>query len=184
MAISETVSEKPKRGRPRSRARVFLDLLGAPPLDALGMSDRTQVSRVYQDATTQYVENLLEADDRRLFLGGTQWHVTSRPPRGYATFAVEFGRWAEGADAGTICQQLVDVVQCVREGRATFTQIAAHFRQDRLGKRAGKPISLARHITRALREYLARFPETTPQDVRAAVGWLAHITRDEQEAAP
>lgn len=185
MTIPETVSEKPRRGRPRSHARRRLDTLG-PSIDTAGKTARTQLAWVYGQATTGYVDALLEPDDQRVFLGrrtrGDRLAAFSGYPRGYTGFAVEFGRWAEGLDAGTICQSLADCAACLRDGRTTFAHLAACYRKARLGGKAGTPLALARHLTRALDAYLRRFPATTEAEIRAAVGFFAYVqTRGEQE---
>jgi len=183
--VSESVSEKPRRGRPRSRARVFLDEIGQL-LDCQGKTDRTHISHVYSAATYGYVDKLLPPDDQRVFLGGSWEEIqtgTAGPkPRGFHTFAVEFGRWSVQVNDETIRDHLLDVAGHLRAGRVTFTRAAAHYRRNRIGKRAGTAKQLAKHLARALDEYLLRFPTTPPEVVDEAILRLARADREVREA--
>jgi hypothetical protein len=181
VSISETVSKKPRRGRPRSFARVFLDDLG-PTLDARGKTLRTHLSHVYKAATYGNVDRLLNPDDQRVFLGGSSQEILESragpTPRGFHTFAVEFGRWSVQVDEDTIREHLVDVAAHIRTGQVTFTRAAAHYRRNRVGKRAGNEKALARHLARALDEYLLRFPMTTAEVIERAIVRLTYADRE------
>ena len=183
MRVSESVSEKPRRGRPRSVAR---ELAETDLVFVVGNGcTRTRVDKAYAYRTIGYVCDL-DDDDQRQFLGGTADEVRSgkaSPPRGYGRFAVEFGRWSEQADDETIRDHLLDVAGHLRAGRVTFTRAAAHYRRNRIGKRAGTAKQLGKHLARALDEYLLRFPTTTPEAVEEAIVRLARADREVREAS-
>jgi hypothetical protein len=191
MSISETVSEKPRRGRPRSRQRKFLDDEGR---GAVGTDTtlRTQLSHVYQFATIGNVDNLLDDDDQRTLLGGTPKEIltgTGRgTPRGFTTFAVEFGRWSEYFDLAddTIRGHLHDVAERIRSREITFSDAAFHYQALRIGARAGSPRSLALHLARALDAFLRRYPATPPEAIRQALETLSESNErvESAESAP
>ena len=186
--ISKTDSKKPRRGRPRSHARRFLD---AECRGAIGHNTtlRTQLAHVYQYATIGHVDDLLDSESQRTLLGGSSAELIAgtakNTPRGFCSFAVEFGRWAELVEPGEdkLREHLLEVVEHVRAGSLTLGQAAAHYRANRLGRRAGTVRALTLHLARSLDAYLRRFPGTSADTITAAIAGLVSANR-QIEAGP
>jgi hypothetical protein len=189
VSISETTSENRRRGRPRSYNREYLD--GLPgSLKPTGGTVRTQLAKVNEYHVIGLIDELLEPDDQRVFLGGSPSELMAGKanctPRGFCSFAIEFGRWADAssADLETLREHLLEVATAVRSGRIKFGDAAAHYRKNRLGSRAGNARSLGRHLARALDDYLRRFPDTKSETIKAALGHLVDANaRVMQESA-
>lgn len=191
MSIPETVSEKPRRGRPRSHARNVLEqelgtVIGGGTL-------RTRLAGVYWFRTVALVDQLLGDDDQRVLLGGASRDLRSgvaAPSRRAHGFAVEFGRWVaylgldDELDGDEIREHLVEVARLVREKQVTFSQAAAHYRKNRLGERAGTAFALAKHLARSLDAYLRKFPATPGREVEQAIERLAAVAVIREEPTP
>jgi hypothetical protein len=188
VSISETDSKKPRRGRPRSFARKFLDAEGR---GAVGTNAtlRTQLAHVYQCATIGHIDDLLDEAAQKTLLGGSAREIIAGtaggPPRGFCSFAVEFGRWAEIVDPPSqkLREHLLEVVEQVHGGSLTLGQAAAHYRKNRLGPRAGNLRALALHLARALDAYVRKFPATSPETIAGAVAVLAETNEHIEEQA-
>lgn len=180
MSNTETVSEKRRRGRPRSHNRLFLDGLPGSLRSDRGTL-RTKLAKVNEYMVVGLVDKLLEEADQRVFLGGSPAELmagTSKgSPRGWSTFAVEFGRWVDASETTDeqAAEHLREVAQAVRNGQLTFGDCAAHYRKCRLGAKAGNARALTMHLARALDSYLKRFPETTSEMIETAVSALGRI---------
>jgi hypothetical protein len=160
---------KPKRGRPKSKARSYAEALekvvGLPPScesdrSKTDVAFRQMFFNAYHDASAEIQIRLMG------FLPADILAGSAKLPRGYPTAATEIGRWIEGApeaeraEAETVALQ---IVANARDTGASWRDIRTHFRKMRLGEREGNALSLFRHLARAYDEYVAKFPNTTQQ---------------------
>jgi hypothetical protein len=182
--ISESVSEKPRRGRPRSVAREVADrhhrMFGGSGCQ------RTQTNEAYRLRATGRVFDLPD-DEQRVVFGFTQAEIMAgkgpgKFPPGWQTAAEEIGRFlvSIGADDDTAADYLRVVVQARRDGIG-WRRIRSHFRSLRLGERQGNAIALWIELSRAIDAYLARFPATTKQMIVGAVESLLEVVSEESD---
>jgi hypothetical protein len=165
--ISENLSGKPKRGRPRSEHRHEREVFDSMGLTADGC-ERTKMDWSYLMVCLGAITKS-DPDTQRLILGCTTSDLRSgKPfPRGFRSAAVSAGRFisAVGADGG-------DVVRVLAEARrkgVLWRDIAVHYRKLRLGEREGNVWTLTKAFGRTVDEYRKRFPKTTDQQVRDAL---------------
>lgn len=179
--ISETVSEKPRRGRPRSVVREVADrydrMLGVPGCQ------RTKLNEAYRLRATGRAFDLPDEEQRILF-GSTKAEIWSgkgpgKFPPGWQTAAEEIGRFLVSIDAedDTAAEYLRIVVQARRDGIG-WRRIRSHFRSLRLGERRGNALSLLSELARTVDAYRSRFPATTDQMIAGAVRSLFGIVSE------
>ena len=171
--IAENFSEKPKRGRPRSTARICADNLGNLAPDG-GL--RTKVDFIHGTrflaalkGSPEYFEDIMLATPDELRAG------IKPMPRGYRCMAAEAGRCI---GAGMDPANIVEFVGEARRAGRPFSDITAQLRAARLGKRAGSAEALFRHLLRAYRDYLMRFPETPEGDIHEAIVRLWNVFQE------
>ena len=185
--IPETVSEKPRRGRPRSIVREVADrydrMLGVPGCQ------RTKVNEAYRLRATGRAYDLPD-NEQRILLGTTKADAMSgkgpgKFPPGWQTAAEEIGRFlvSIAADDDTAADYLRVAVQARRDG-ISWRGIRSHFRSLRLGERRGNAIALWIELSRTIDAYLARFPATTKQMVVGAVESLLEVVSEELAPEP
>jgi hypothetical protein len=143
--IPETVSQKPRRGRPRSIIREIADNYDR----MLGISgcQRTKVNEAYRLRATGRAFDLPD-DDQRILFGSTKAEIWSgkgpgKFPPGWQTAAEEIGRFLVliDADDDTVRGYLLIAVNARRDG-IPWRAIRSHFRSLRLGDRCGNALSL------------------------------------------
>lgn len=182
--ISETVSEKPRRGRPRSIVREVADrydrTLGVPGCQ------RTKVNEAYRLRATGRAFDLPD-DEQRILFGSTKAEIWSgkgpgKFPPGWQTAAEEIGRFLVSIDADddTAAEYLRVVVQARRDGIG-WRKIRSHFRSLRLGERCGKVQPLVLELARAVDAYRSRFPATPTETLIAAARRLIVALSDDSE---
>jgi hypothetical protein len=187
--ISESGSEKPRRGRPRSVVREVSDRHDR----LLGVSgcQRTKMNEAYRLRATGRVFDLPD-DEQRLLFGCTKSEIMAgkgpgKFPPGWQTAAEEIGRFlvSIGADDDTAAEYLRVVVQARRDG-IPWRAVRSHFRSLRLGERQGNAIALWIELSRTIDAYLARFPATTKQMIVGAVESLLEVVceQTDPESAP
>jgi len=179
--ISETVSEKPRRGRPLSVVREVADDLNR--IARIAGCQRTRMNEAYRYRATVRAYDLPD-DEQRILLGTTKAEAWSgkgpakfRP--GWETTAEEIGRFLVSIDADddTAAEYLRVAVQARRDGLG-WRAIRSHFRSLRLGERRGNAIALWIELSRTIDAYLARFPATTKQMVAGAVESLLEVVSE------
>jgi hypothetical protein len=182
--ISESVSEKPRRGRPRSVVREVAD--GMDRMLGVSGCQRTKVNEAYRLRATGRAFDLPD-DEQRILFGSTKAEIWSgkgpgKFPPGWQTAAEEIGRFlvSIGADDDTAADYLRVVVQARRDGIG-WRRIRSHFRSLRLGERRGNAIALWIELSRTIDAYLARFPATTKQMVVGAVESLLEVVSEESD---
>lgn len=185
--ITETVSEKPRRGRPRSIIREVADRYD----QALGISgcQRTKVNEAYRLRATGRAFDLPD-DEQRVLFGVTKDEIWSgkglgKFPPGWQTAAEEIGRFlvSIAADDDTAADYLRVAVNARRDG-VSWRAIRSHFRSLRLGERRGNAIALWIELSRTIDAYLARFPATTKQMVVGAVQSLLEVVSEQTDPEP
>jgi len=184
---SETVSEKPRRGRPRSIMRDVSDDLNR--IARSSGCQRTKMNEAYRQRATGRAFDMPD-DEQRILLGTTQAEILAGkgPPKfrpGWETAADEIGRLlvSIGADDDTAADYLRVAVQARRDG-ISWRGIRSHFRSLRLGERRGNAIALWVELSRAIDAYLARFPATTKQMVVGAVESLLEVVSEQTDPEP
>jgi hypothetical protein len=183
-ANSESVSEKRRRGRPRTSPRELADeILPGPGCD------RTRANQGYRLWALYSVHDLLTDAEQRDVFGAALHDVRlgrAAMPRGWDSAAVEIGRllvWsrAEGADDDTARGYLQVAVNARRDG-VSWRAIRSHFRILRLGERQGNAVALSIELSRTIDAYLARFPATTKQMLVGAVESLLEVVSEQNDA--
>jgi len=185
--ISESVSEKPRRGRPRSVVREVADQHDR--MFGVGGCQRTKVNEAYRLRATSRAFDLPD-DEQRVLFGFTKTEIWSgkgpgKFPPGWQTAAEEIGRFLVSieADDDTAAEYLRVAVQARREGIG-WRRIRSHFRSLRLGQRKGNAIALWIELSRTIDAYLARFPATTKQMVAGAVESLLEVVSEDPDPEP
>jgi hypothetical protein len=180
--ISETVSEKPRRGRPRSVVREVAD--GMDRMLGVSGCQRTKVNEAYRLRATGRAFDLTD-DEQRILFGSTKAEIWSgkgpgKFPPGWQTAAEEIGRFlvSVGADDDTAADYLRVVVQARRDGIG-WRRIRSHFRSLRLGERRGDVRPLLLELARTVDAYRSRFPATPDEIVVAAARRLVVVLSDE-----
>ena len=180
--ISETVSEKPRRGRPRSIMREVADEMHRV-LHVSGCQ-RTKVNEAYRIRATGRAFDLPD-DEQRVLFGSTQAEIWSgkgpgKFPPGWQTTAEEVGRFLVSieADNETAADYLRIVVQARRDGIG-WRRIRSHFRSLRLGERRGDVQPLVLELARTVDAYRSRFPATPPEVLVAAARRLVVALSDD-----
>lgn len=182
--ISETVSEKPRRGRPRSIVREVADRYDR----MLGVSgcQRTKVNEAYRLRATARAFDLSD-DDQRVLFGATKAEIWSgkgpgKFPPGWQTTAEEIGRFLVSIDAdkAAAADALGAVVQARRDGLG-WRAIRSHFRSLRLGERCGSIRPLVLELARTVDAYRSRFPATPPEVLVAAARRLIVALSDDSD---
>jgi hypothetical protein len=182
----ETNSEntpKPKRGRPKSFARICADSSGS--INANGTL-RTKLN--FQYAVT-FLGLIIKAPEetQREIMGCTcaDLHAgkyDGKYPPGLMTLGYEAGRFLESINATDEDKSnALKLVLNARRAGVSMHDIKAHFRKLRLGEREGSAYSLTLHLSRAFDEYMSRFPATTRQAQAAAVRNLLEVIEDRDE---
>ena len=181
---SESVSEKRRRGRPRSIIREVADDLNR--IAPIAGCQRTRMNEAYRQRATGRAFDLPD-DEQRILLGTTKAEAWSgkgpakfRP--GWETTAEEIGRFlvSIAADDDAAADYLRVAVNARRDG-VSWRAIRSHFRSLRLGERRGNAIALWIELSRTIDAYLARFPATTKQMVIGAVESLLEVVSEEIE---
>jgi hypothetical protein len=185
--ISETVSEKPRRGRPRSVVREVAD--GMDRMLRISGCQRTKVNEAYRLRATGRAFDLPD-DEQRVLFGSTKAEIWSGKgpgtfPPGWQTTAEEIGRFlvSVGADDDTAAEYLRVVVQARRDGIG-WRRIRSHFRSLRLGERRGDVRPLLLELARTVDAYRSRFPATPDETVLAAAHRLVVVLSDETDQEP
>lgn len=175
---SESGSEKPRRGRPRSWIRQFADRLDQQGLLLNCGCDRSRTNEAYRAAAMGPVLRLLSAGERAVLFGvnDEQRRSGATLPRGWSSAALEIGRLLERIDDddNTVRGYLLVAVNARRDG-VSWRTIRSHFRSLRLGERQGNALSLLSELARTIDGYRARFPATTDQMIAGAVRSLLGI---------
>jgi hypothetical protein len=185
--ISETVSQKPRRGRPRSVVREVADrhhrMFGSSGCQ------RTQTNEAYRLRATGRVFDLPD-DEQRVLFGSTKAEIWSgkgpgKFPPGWQTAAEEIGRFLVSieADDDTAADYLRVAVNA-RRNRVPWRAIRSHFRSLRLGERQGNAVALWIELSRTIDAYIARFPATTKQMIVGAVESLLEVVSEEIAPEP
>jgi len=179
--ISETVSEKRRRGRPRCVAREFVDRLpgGLTPHGC----QRTKTNHGYRARTLSPALRILSSEDQRTLFGCAADDIrrgTGQFPRGWDTAAEEIGRFLVSIDADDDieAEYLRVVVQARRDGIG-WRRIRSHFRALRLGERCGDVQPLVLELARTVDAYRSRFPATPPEVLVAAARRLIVALSDD-----
>lgn len=182
--ISETVSEKRRRGRPRSIVREVSDRHDR----MVGVSgcQRTKMNEAYRLRATGRALDLPD-DEQRVVFGFTKAEIMAgkapgKFPPGWQTAAEEIGRFLVSieADDEAAAEYLRVVVQARRDGIG-WRRIRSHFRSLRIGERPGNAMALWIELSRTIDAYLARFPATTKQMVVGAVESLLEVVSEETQ---
>lgn len=188
MNISESVSEKPRRGRPRSWRSVWADdarMRGLTPDSC--RSSRSRLNWTLLVSVVGIARQHLDDDERLVLWGATEDELRRGAPwpKGWQLAAYEIGRLVdEHADDHTAGARFLGAAVDARRRGVSWRDIRAHFREQRLGKRSGDSVSLLLTLARAVDEYRSQYPATTRRQIVAAVeGLLASVRDDEQEAA-
>lgn len=185
--ISETVSQKPRRGRPRSVVREVADrhhrMFGGSGCQ------RTQTNEAYRLRATGRAFDLPD-DEQRVLFGSTKAEIWSgkgpgKFPPGWQTAAEEIGRFLVSieADDDTAADYLRVAVNA-RRNRVSWRAIRSHFRSLRLGERRGNAVALWIELSRTIDAYIARFPATTKQMIVGAVESLLEVVSEEIAPEP
>jgi hypothetical protein len=181
---SESVSEKRRRGRPRSWIRQFADRLDQQGLLSNSGCERSRTNEAYRAAALGPALRLLSAGERAVLLGvdDEQRRSGATLPRGWSSAALEIGRLLERCDADddTTRGYLLVAVNARRDG-VSWRAIRSHFRSLRLGERQGTAIALWIELSRTIDAYLARFPATTKQMVVGAARSLLEVVSEESD---
>jgi hypothetical protein len=181
--VSESGSEKRRRGRPRSSPRDLADQI----LPGSGC-DRTRANTGYRLWALYTVHDVLTNEEQRILLGATLEEVRlgrACMPRGWDSAAVEIGRLivctlAEGCEDDTARGYLLIAVNARRDG-IPWRAIRSHYRSLRLGERCGNTLSLLSELTRTIDGYRSRFPATTDRMIVGAVESLLGIVSGESD---
>jgi len=185
--IPETVSEKPRRGRPRSIIREVADRLNR--ISRIDGCQRTKMNEAYRQRATGRAFDLPD-DEQRILLGTTQAEVMAgkgpgKFPPGWQTAAEEIGRFLVliDADDDTAADYLRVAVQARRDGIG-WRAIRSHFRSLRLGERCGEVQPLTLELARTVDAYRSRFPATPPEILIAAARRLIVALSDDSAPEP
>jgi hypothetical protein len=186
--ISESGSEKRRRGRPRSWKRNLAEDLrrrGLSPSDC--RCERSQMNNAYRLSALGPALRLLTAEERTVLFGATDDELRSGGtfPRGWDSAALELGRLLHGIDADddTAADYLRVAVNARRDG-VSWRAIRSHFRSLRLGERQGNALSLLSELARTIDCYRSRFPATTDQMIVGAVESLLEVVSEESAPEP
>lgn len=186
MTIPETVSEKPRRGRPRSWRRVWADdsRMGGVVPDSCRCT-RSRVNWTLLVTVVGIAQRQLDDDERLVLWGATEDDLRRGAPwpRGWQLAAYEIGRLVDGYDDKDAAEFLRVAVDARRRG-LSWRDIRAHFREQRLGRREGSAVSLLLILSRAVDEYRSQYPATTRRQIVAAVEGLLDDVRGGQEPTP
>jgi hypothetical protein len=149
--------------------------------------DRTRVNWAYRVVAVGLFSDLPE-DEQRAVWGCTAQDIrTGRGhfPPGWDTAAEEMGRLVEreGPDDEQEQAYADIVVRARRDGRS-WADIRSHFRQLRIGRRAGNADALLSELCRTIDEYRTRYPATAAADCVSAVQSLLDIVQTHLEADP
>jgi hypothetical protein len=171
--FSENFSEKPKRGRPPgwmygAVARKYRREFG------IYARDLTERGRQNKDRRQSALRVILEAKDARLnWLVDDAAIAAGKQPKLPETILTELGRIDDDHELLTAALRLCELrpsareaVAMIREWRGTAT-------------RAPSAVALTKILARAIDTYLLRHPETTQQQVAAAVENLVEIVADQ-----
>jgi hypothetical protein len=176
--ISESGSEKRRRGRPRSRVRLFADDLERHGLLSGCGCERSRTNEAYRAAAMGPALRLLTAEEQSVLLGMDKGRYMSGGllPRGWSSAALEIGRLLEAIDADdeTARGYLLVAVNARRDG-VSWRVLRSHFRSLRLGERCGNARSLVAELAKTLDRYCSRFPATTDQTIADAVRVLCGV---------
>jgi len=182
---SESVSEKPRRGRPRSWKRNLAEDLrrrGLSPSDC--RCERSQMNNAYRLSATGPALRLLTPEERTVLFGATDDELRRGCtfPRGWDSAALELGRLLHGIDADDEAARrfLLIAVNARRDG-VSWRAIRSHFRSLRLGERQGNAIALWIELSRTIDAYRSRFPATTDQMIVGAVESLLEVVSERMD---
>ena len=179
---SETVSEKPRRGRPRSWQRKYAEHLERSNLLPSGCGcERSRMNVAFRYAAYRPAMKLLSAGERADLFEATDEELrrVGTFPRGWDSAALEIGRLLSAIDADdeTARGYLLVAVNARRDG-VSWRAIRSHFRSLRLGERCGNALSLLSELARTIDAYRSRFPATTDQMIAGAVRSLFGVVSE------
>lgn len=183
--ISESGSEKRKRGRPRTWIRESADHYGR----MFGGSNcsRTNMSEAYRLRALRIAFDLPD-DEQRVLFGFTKAEVwsgkagTGNFPPGWKTAAEEIGRFLVSIDQDDAAEaEWLRVAVNARRDRVSWRAIRSHFRALRLGERKGNTLSLTTELARTIDAYRSRFPATTDRMIVGAVESLLEVVSGEDD---
>jgi len=181
---SESVSEKRRRGRPRSWIRQFADRLDQQGLLPNCGCERSRTNEAYRAAAMGPALRTLTAGERAVLLGADDEQRRSGAPlpRGWSSAALEIGRLFEQIDADDDAARgyLLVAVNARRDG-ISWRTIRSHFRILRLGERQGNAVALSIELSRTIDAYLARFPATTKQMLIGAARSLLELVSEQTD---
>lgn len=174
--ISESVSKKRKRGRPRSWTREEADRF-FPHSNC----ERTKMNQAYRLGALSIAFDLPD-DEQRILFGFTETEAfaakagTGKFPKGWGNTADEIGRFlvSLAGDESAEAEWLRVAVEARRNG-IPWGDIRSHFRALRLGKRQGNALALTTELARTIDGYRSRFPATTDQQMIGAVESLLEV---------
>jgi len=182
--VSESGSEKRRRGRPRSWVRRFADDLDRQGLLPNCGCERSRTNEAYRAAAMGPAVRLLTAEERAVLLGVDDGQRRAGRPlsRGWCSAALEIGRLLDRIDADddTVRGYLLIAVNSRRDG-IPWRAIRSHFRSLRLGDRCGNALSLLSELARTIDGYRSRFPATTDRMIVGAVESLLGIVSGESD---
>jgi len=120
---------------------------------------------------TLFLGEVKDPDTQKTIFGATFIEVGAGKffAKGWHCAAEAAGRWIQ---AGYDPQEAVEIMTDARRRGISFSEIAAHFRQLRLGKRRG---NLLLALARTVDHYRKQFPDTTQEQERAAVSALLEL---------
>ena len=177
--ISESVSKKRKRGRPRSWTRERADRYDRMFPDS--NCERTKMNQAYRLGALRIAFDLPD-DEQRILFGFTKTEAfagkarTGKFPKGWGNTADEIGRFlvSLAGDESAEAEWLRIAVNARRNG-IPWRDIRSHFRALRLGQRQGNAMALTTELARTIDGYRSRFPATTDQQMIGAVESLLEV---------
>lgn len=164
---------KNKRGRPRGAVRDDMER-HFDRFGAIGCL-RTQMDWAYMMHALKTIYHDDEAF--QTVMGISEREILSsssgKYPKGWNMAGVEIGRYLE--KSGDTFDNVKTILVDARRRGISFSDIAAHFRQARLGARKGNPEALMSDILRVVSQYKKRFPLTTDEDILDSLRAVTNI---------
>ena len=177
--IPEKSSGNKKRGRPKSFIATQAD--GAMGRNLTEKGHRSRVNAVYRQAWLKVAFKCDPENFQRIF-GASKEELQSGAkdfPAGWQTEGESIGRAL--VDGSVDAEQVLEIVLKARENKIPAGQIAAHFRNLRLGQKSGNSVSLVMALARTLDRYQIQFAATTQAQRIAAVESLLEIVAEDSQ---